>query len=57
MKTEKEIKAQLKLAKKNLSRTKKQFEKYDNHDDMDDIPIFRQEVETLEWVLSQTKGS
>ena len=39
MKTEKEIKAQLKLAKKNLSRTEKLFEKYDNWQHKLDIKI------------------
>jgi hypothetical protein len=57
MKSEKEIKAQLELAKENLRKTEKQFEKYDNHDDMEAIPVFRQEVETLEWVLERTEGS
>jgi hypothetical protein len=60
MKTEKEIKVQLKLAKKNLSKTQKQFEKYDNHDnheDMDAILVFEQEVKTLEWVLGKMKGN
>ena len=52
MKSEKEIKARLKEAKKALKETRARFEKYDNHDDMDLIPVEEQEVRVLEWVLS-----
>ena len=51
MKTEKEIKAQLKVAKKELRKVQARFEEYDNHDDMDNIPIVNEKIKTLEWVL------
>lgn len=51
MKTEKEVKKQLKLAQNNLRNSRKQFEKYDNIDDMDAITIYEEEVRVLEWVL------
>ena len=51
MKTEKEVKARLQIAKKELLRVNKEFQKYDNIDDYNQIPITEQEIVTLEWVL------
>lgn len=52
MKTEAQIKAELKIAKKDLAKTVKQFEKYDNHDDMEQIKILEAYIEAYEFVLS-----
>lgn len=52
MKNEKEVKARLKEAKKRLKEVTKRFEKHDNHDDLDQMQLDREEVRTLEWVLS-----
>ena len=54
MKSEKEIKTQLKIAKKELREVRKRFEKYDNHDDMDLIPVVEQEIKTLGWILGES---
>jgi hypothetical protein len=51
LRTEKEIKEKLNAAKKELREVRAQFEKYDNHDDLEQIPVIQQEVDTLKWVL------
>lgn len=58
MKTKKQIRAQLETAKKELREIRKQFAEYDNHEDMEAIPVIEQEIKTLEWVLGNfpTKG-
>jgi hypothetical protein len=53
MKAEKEIKAQLKLAEKELREVRQRFQRYDNIEDMHAIPVVEQEIETLKWVLSK----
>jgi hypothetical protein len=51
MKAEKEVKSKLKWYKKLLKETEQRFEEYDNHDDMDLIPVYEEVVEILKWVL------
>ena len=53
MRTIKEVKKQLRIAEVNLRTTRAQFEKYDNHHDMELIPVYEQEVKTLKWVLNE----
>lgn len=47
-----EVKERLKAARKELKDVQKRFEKYDNHDDMDMLPVIAEEIRTLEWVLT-----
>lgn len=51
MKTSEEIEKHLRAVEKRLRATRARFTRYDNHDDMDLIPIQEQEVESLRWVL------
>jgi hypothetical protein len=53
MKTEAQVKEELKKEQKHLKSTQKNFEKYDNHDDMDEIERSKSRVQVLEWVLSE----
>ena len=53
MKSEEEITRRLKVAKKDLKDTTKRFDKYDNHDDMELIPVYEAVVAELEWVLAR----
>ena len=51
MKTKKQIQCRLSAAQESWAATVARFEKYDNHDDMDMIPMYMTEVKVLEWVL------
>lgn len=51
MKTEKQVKEELAVAKKRLKQVQAQFDEYDNHDDMDELERIRAEITTLVWVL------
>ncbi len=51
MKTSEEIEKKLRLTEKELRITKFRFQKYDNHDDIDAIPVLKREVNTLRWIL------
>jgi hypothetical protein len=53
MKTEKEIRKNLRSAEKELKETRKRFEKYDNHDDLELIPVQEEAVNILKWVLGE----
>ena len=53
MKTEKEVKVKLKTVEAELKKTQKDFDEYDNHDDLEELGKLRREVETLKWVLSK----
>jgi len=55
MQTLQEVRKKLRIAEVNLRATRERFEEYDNHDDMDLIPVYEQEVETLKWVLNERK--
>lgn len=51
MKTIKDVKEKLTGLKIALKHATKQFQKYDNHDDMVEIELIRTRIESLEWVL------
>jgi len=51
MKTEVEIKKELKTAKADLKKSEKQFAKYDNTDDMEEVARLQEKVSTLEWIV------
>jgi len=53
MKTERQAKDELKIVEQSLKKTQKQFDLYDNHDDMDEIERLQAKIEMLKWVLSK----
>ena len=54
MKDEREIKRELRAAKRELRDVQKRFEQYDNHEDMDLLPVVEQKIKTLRWVLKES---
>jgi hypothetical protein len=51
MKTEKQVEDELKRAEKKYKETNARFDKYDNHDDLEELGKLEREVDTLKWVL------
>ena len=53
MKSEQEVKKQLKIAEKELRDTRKRFVEHDNIDDMHAIDTLQAEIDALKWVLGK----
>ena len=53
MRTPLDVRKKLRIAEVNLRQVRARFEEYDNHEDMELIPVLIQEIETLKWVLNE----
>lgn len=51
MKTEEQVKAQLKKTRTELTKIRRRFEQHDNHEDMELIETTKAEILVLEWVI------
>ena len=54
MKTKEDISLELKNKKKELRDIHLRFEKYDNHEDLEEISILDAEIKVLMWVLEKS---
>lgn len=53
MKTKNQIEAKKRQIKKRFTNTERNFEKYDNHEDMEELVILVGQLEILAWVLGE----